>query len=299
MNRAKLKNYAWLSVAAALVTIALKSFAYWITGSVGLLSDAVESLVNLAAAIFALVILTIAARPPDDDHPYGHGKAEYFAGGVEGTLIFAAALSITYAAVRRLMVPQALEQMGLGLMICALASVVNGVVAWILLKKGREYNSITLEADAKHLLTDVWTSAAVIAGVGAVALTSWQPLDSLVALFAAANILWSGYQLVKRSVYGLMDSALPKCERDRINTVLEKYKAQGVQFHALRTHQAGARRFISVHVLVSGKLSVQQGHDIVEEIEQNLRGLFTDSTVMTHLEPNDDPLSWQDVGLDR
>ncbi len=299
MNRANLKKYAWLSVAAAVTTIALKSYAYWLTGSVGLLSDAIESVVNLAAALFALYILTVAARPPDEDHPYGHGKAEYFAGGVEGGLIFMAAISIAYAAVNRLVHPQALERMGLGLLLCTLASLVNFAVAMVLLKAGRRHSSIALQADARHLLTDVWTSGAVIAGVGAVALTGWQPLDPLVALFAAANISWSGYQLVKQSVLGLMDTALPAAEREMIKAVFGKYEGKGMKFHALRATQAGSRRFISVHALAPGSWSLQQGHDVAEAIEHDLRGLFEDVTVTIHLEPLDDPASWQDTGLDR
>jgi cation diffusion facilitator family transporter len=299
MNRAYLTKYAWLSIAAAIVTIALKSYAYRITGSVGLLSDAIESVVNLVAALFALYVLIIAARPPDEDHPYGHGKAEYFAGGVEGALIFVAAISIAYSAIGRLVHPQPLEQIGLGLIICTMASLVNLGVAMILLKNGKRHCSITLEADAKHLLTDVWTSAAVIAGVGAVALTGWLFLDPVVALAAAGNILWTGYQLMRRSVLGLMDSSLPAAERDEINLVIKKYEKKGIQFHAQRTHQAAARRFISVHVLVPGGWSVKQGHDTVEAIEHDLRCLFTDVTVTAHLEPIEDPVSWQDTGLDR
>lgn len=299
MNRSKLTRYAWLSIAAAVATIVLKSVAYWVSGSVGLLSDAIESVVNLVAAVFALIMLGIAARPPDENHAYGHGKAEYFAGGVEGALIVVAAVSIGYAAVERLIHPRELEQVGLGLLICAAASLVNLVVALVLLKNGRKHRSIALEADAKHLLTDVWTSGAVIVGVAAVTVTGWQALDPLVALLAAANILWSGYHLVARSVLGLMDSALPADELAMINAVLKRYSDRGIQFHALRTNQAGARRFVSVHVLAPGDWTIQQGHDLVERIEQDLRSLFDELTVMTHLEPLDDPASWADAGLDR
>jgi cation diffusion facilitator family transporter len=299
MERSSLTRYAWLSIAAAIVTIALKSFAYFLTGSVGLLSDAVESLVNLAAAILALSMLIIAARPADEEHPYGHSKAEYFASGAEGTLILVAAISIAVAAVQRILVPRAIEQLGAGLAVSAFASAINLVVARILLSVGKKQNSITLEADAHHLMTDVWTSVAVIVGVGAVALTDWQLLDPIIALAVAANIVRTGFQLMRRSIAGLMDTALPPEEYERVLKVLDKYKEQGVEFHALRTRQAAGRRFVSVHVLVPGRWSTHKGHHLVENVEADIRSVLAGVTVFTHLEPVDDPLSFQDIEIDR
>lgn len=300
MDRASLTRFAWLSVGAAIATIGLKSAAYWLTGSVGLLSDAIESLVNLAAALLALALLTVAARPPDEEHVYGHGKAEYFASGAEGTMILLAAASIAYTAIDRLFNPQTLEQTGLGLAMSAVASVINLAVARVLLKAGRDFNSITLEADARHLLTDVWTSLGVIVGVGLVALTGWAALDPILALAVALNIVWSGYGLLRRSVQGLMDTALPADERAAVVQVLDQFVAsEGIGYHALRTRQAGARRFVSCHILVPGSWSVQHGHHLLEQIEAGIRSRLTDVTVFTHLEPRDDPRSFDDMQLDR
>jgi len=299
MERSSLTRYAWLSIAAAVVTIGLKSFAYLLTGSVGLLSDAVESLVNLVAAIIALSMLIIAARPADEEHPFGHSKAEYFASGAEGVLIFVAAISIAIAAVQRILAPRAIEQPGAGLAVSTFASAINFIVARILLSVGKKQNSITLEADAHHLMTDVWTSVAVIVGVGAVAITDWELLDPIIALAIAANIVRTGVQLVRRSIAGLMDTALPPEEYDRVLRVLEKYKEQGVEFHALKTRQAAGRRFVSVHVLVPGRWTTHKGHHLVENVEKDIRDALAGVTVFTHLEPVDDPLSFQDIEIDR
>ncbi|MFZ5809427.1 MAG: cation diffusion facilitator family transporter [Chloroflexota bacterium] len=298
-TRPSLNRYAWLSISAALLTITLKSLAYWFTGSIGLLSDAVESLINLAGASITLAMLIIAARPPDDQHNYGHSKAEYFASASEGILIFVAAVSIAVAAVRRLLSPQPLEQVGIGLLISVLASIINLIVARILLAVGKKYNAISLEADAHHLMTDVWTSVGVILGVSAVALTHWIILDPIIALAVAANILVTSVQLLRRSALGLMDTALSEEDQKLVTDVLDKYRTQGVQFHALRTRQAAGRRFVSVHVLVPGKWSTHKGHHIAEEIEADIRNTLSGSTVFTHLEPVDDPLSYQDVEIDR
>jgi cation diffusion facilitator family transporter len=298
-DRRSLTRYAWLSIAAAVATILIKTWAWRLTGSVGLLSDALESLVNLAGGIFALIMLTIAALPPDEHHDYGHSKAEYFASGAEGLLIVLAALCIGWAAVGRLLHPRDLELVGVGLLVSTGASVINLVVARILLKAGKLHRSITLEADGKHLMTDVWTSAGVIVGVGAVALTGWRILDPLLALAVAANIVWTGYKLLHTSILGLMDTVLPPEERARILEVLAGYERQGVQFHALLTRQAAGRRFISVHVLVPGEWTVARGHVLVEEIEGDIRTVLTGSTVFTHLEPMEDPASFQDQHLDR
>jgi len=298
-NRIKLTRFAWLSIGAAGLTIGLKVAAFFITGSVGLLSDAAESIVNLVGAVVALVMLTIAARPPDDEHAYGHGKAEYFSSGVEGALIVVAAFSIGYASILRLMNPQPIEDVGIGLAVAAIASAINFGVALTLKRAGKMYDSITLEADAQHLFTDVWTSIGVMVGVAAVGLTGWDWLDPVIALLVAVNILWTGYQLVRRSVLGLMDTALPLGELVKINGVLEQYKSQGVQFHAVRTRQAGARRFVSMHVLVPGDWTVQRGHQLLERIESDIRDKLRNITVFTHLEALNDPASYDDTKLDR
>lgn len=299
INRATLKRYAWLSVAAAIATIALKTAAYLLTGSVGLFSDAMESLVNLAGALMALAMLTVAARPADEEHTYGHGKAEYFSSGVEGTLILIAAVSIAVAAVQRFVTPKPLEQVGLGLGISVIASVVNLVVALVLLRTGKRYQSISLEANARHLITDVWTSAGVLLGVGAVAVTGWERLDPIVAMLVAANIIRAGVGVVRRSVLGLMDTALPPEELKQVRRILDSYSDTGVQFHALRTRQAGARRFLSIHVIVPGSWTVHQGHRFLENIEAEIRQRLQNVTILTHLESLDDPASWDDVSLDR
>jgi cation diffusion facilitator family transporter len=299
MNRSMLKRYAWLSIAAAIATIGLKAVAYLLTGSVGLLSDAIESVVNLLGATIALLMLSVAANPPDFEHPYGHDKAEYFASGVEGTLIVIAAISIGVAAAGRLLQPQPLEQIGLGVTVSIVASAINFGVARILLRAGRHYRSIALEADGRHLMTDVWTSVGVVVGVGAVAVTGWQLLDPIIALIVAANIIWVGYRLLKRTVSGLMDTALSVGEQDRIRGVLAQYTQEGILFHALRTRQSGARRFVSMHVLVPGSWTVHQGHQMLERIEGDVRQELPNITVFTHLESLDDVASWQDITLDR
>lgn len=298
-DRSVLTRFAWLSICAAALTIALKFGAYVLTGSVGLLSDAIESTINLIAAGMALWMLTIAARPPDESHLYGHGKAEYFSSTVEGVLILAAAGGIAYTAVERLLHPLPLQQVGLGLAISTLAALVNFGVARVLLGAGRQYRSITLEADAQHLMTDVWTSAAVLGGVGLVALTGWPALDPLVALGVAANIVRTGVLLIRRSVAGLMDASLPEQEHRQIEAVLERYAGKGIQFHALRTRQAASRRFVSVHVLVPGAWSVHDSHRIAEDIERDIREALGEAVVFTHLEPVEDEVSLHDISLDR
>jgi len=298
-DRGSLKRFAWLSIAAAVATILLKALAYWVTGSVGLLSDALESFVNLAGALMALAMLSLAARPPDANHAYGHGKAEYFSSGVEGGLILVAAISIGVAAVDRLFHPRPLEQVGLGLGVSVVASLVNLGVSVVLMRAARQYDSITLKANAHHLMTDVWTSAGVLAGVGAVAFTGWLWLDPVVALAVAANIVWTGVRIVHASVLGLMDTALPEAEQAAIVAVLDRYVTDEVKYHALRTRQAGPRRFASVHVLVPGAWSVAQGHDLLEKIEADLRAVLPMMTVDTHLEPLEDPAAHNDLDLDR
>lgn len=299
LDRRPLTRYAWLSIAAAVATLSLKGTAYALTGSVGLLSDAVESLVNLAAALVALAMLTVAARPPDDEHQHGHDKAEYFSSGVEGTLIVLAAVGIAVAAADRFIHPEPLEQARLGLAISAAGSVINFAVARVLFSIGRRYESITLEADARHLMTDVWTSAGVLVGVGLVALTGWLVLDPIVALLVAANIVYTGQRLVSRSVHGLLDTALPAVEGEAVNRVVAKYRGLGVEFHAIRSRQAGSRRFVSMHVLVPGAWTVLQGHQLLEDLEREIRGALPNCSVLTHLEPIDDPCSFDDIDLDR
>ena len=299
MQPASLQRYAWLSIAAALSTIVLKGIAWWLTGSVGLLSDAIESFVNLAGALMALWMLTLAALPADDGHAHGHGKAEYFSSAFEGFLIVLAALAIGYAAIERLLHPRAIEAVGIGLAVSVAASIINLVTARILLAAGRQYRSITLEADAHHLLTDVWTSAGVIVGVGLVWATDWLWLDPAIALLVAANIVWTGWQLMHRSAAGLMDASLAAPEVAQIEAVLDGYRRQGLDFHALRTRQAGSRAFVTMHVLVPGSWTVQQGHDWSERIEADIRRALPYVHVTTHLEPREDPLSEVDRGLDR
>ena len=299
MLPASVKRYAWLSIAAAVATIGLKTTAWWLTGSVGLLSDALESLVNLAGALMALAMLSVAARPPDDDHAYGHGKAEYFSSAFEGFLIVLAAAGIAYAAIERLLAPRPLDTVGLGLAINIAASGINLATGRTLLAASRVTRSIALEADARHLMTDVWTSAGVVLGVALAAITGWPWLDPAIALAVAANIVWTGWKLVHRSTEGLMDVALPAEELRRIDAVLDGYRAQGLDFHAVRTRQAGTRAFITLHVLVPGRWSVQQGHDWCERIESDLRRAVPHGHVTTHLEPIEDPVSQLDRELDR
>lgn len=299
VDRRFLTAFAWVSITAAILTIGLKTVAYFLTGSVGLLSDALESLVNLVGALMALTMLTIAARPEDEDHAYGHSKAEYFSSGVEGTLILIAAISIIIAAIPRLITPRPIEQALIGLSVSAGASIVNLIAAVILLRAGKKHNSITLTANAHHLLTDVWTSIGVLIGVGLVAFTGWQRLDPLVALLVAANIIWSGGRIVRESVLGLMDTALPRDEQEKIKQILDSYTQNGVEYHAFRSRQSGARRFVSFHVLVPDSWTVLQGHQLLEKIEADLRRAVPALTVFTHLEPLNDPSSWQDTTLDR
>ena len=294
-----LHRYAWLSIFTALATILLKSLAWWLTGSVGLLSDALESGVNLAGALMALAMLSLAAVPADDDHAYGHGKAEYFSSAFEGFLIVLAAISIAYAAIQRLLSPQPLEDVGIGLTVSVAASLLNLATARVLLGVGRRHNSISLEADAHHLLTDVWTSAGVIAGVGLVWLTDWLWLDPAIAILVAVNIVWTGWQLMRRSADGLMDASASPETLSAIEAALAPYRAEGLDFHALRTRQAGARSFATLHVLVPGEWTVQKGHDSLERIEADLRAAVPHLHVTTHLEPKNDPASMLDEGLDR
>ena len=296
----KLERYAWLSIAAAVATITLKALAWWLTDSVGLLSDALESVVNLAAALLALSMLRLAAAPPDADHPYGFSKAEYFSAGIEGALIVLAAAGIVWTAIPRLIAPRALDMPLAGLTLTVAASAINFGVARVLLRAGREHHSITLEADGRHLLTDVWTSAGVIAGVALVFITGWLRLDPIVAIAVALHILWAGFGLMRRSVRGLMDPAIAPDDQREVEKLIAEYaRRYGVSFHAVRTRQAGARRFVSFHLLVPDAWTVAQAHQLSEEIEARMRAMVPNAAIFTHIEPISDPASYEDQGLDR
>lgn len=293
-----LTRFAWLSIAAAVLTILLKLGAYFLTNSVGLLSDALESVVNLAAAIVALFALSIASRPADEEFAYGYSKVEFFSSGFEGGMILLAAGSIAVTAIPRLISPQPLEQVGLGLGVSVAASLVNLGVSRVLAQAGSRYRSITLEADSRHLMTDVVTTVGVLVGVLLVSLTGWQRLDPLIALLVAANILYTGFGLLRRAALGLMDRSLPLAEIKEIQQVLEPHKAKGVQFHALRTRSAAARGFVSMHILVPGSWSVQSSHQLAEDIEDEVRKKIPQVSVFTHIEPLEDPASWRDSSLE-
>jgi len=301
MGSPSLKKFVYISIAAAILTISLKLIAYLLTNSVGLLSDALESCVNLVAAVVALIMIRLAEKPPDQEHEFGHNKAEYFSSAIEGGLIVLAAGSIIWSAIPRIMHPQPLENIGVGLLVAVGASLINLAASRILIRNGKIHNSITLEADGKHLMTDVLTSGGVLLGIGLIKLTGWMRLDGIVAIGVALNIIWTGYQLLKRSALGLLDTSFPKDEMDSIRQVLEKYKQQNIQFHSLMTRQSGQRKFIFVHILMPGTMNIQQGHNIAEKVENDLRLLFpnTQTTAFTHLEPVEDPASMLDITIDR
>lgn len=291
--------YIYLSILAAIVTMAAKFTGYFLTGSVGLFSDAAESVVNLVAALVALWALNLAARPADEEHAYGHSKSEYFSSGVEGALILVAAIIIIVEAVPRLFNPQPIEQVGLGLSFSVFGAIINGTLAWFMLKAGKQQRSITLEADARHLFTDVWTTLGVLIGILLVSLTGWLIFDPIIALLVALNIVWTGMRLLHETGLGFLDTSLPREDQTIIQSILDKYREQGVVFHALRTRRAGSRRFVSFHVLVPGTWSVLKGHAMCEQIELALRRALPETTVFTHLEPREDPTSFEDQALDR
>lgn len=298
-RRRRLIRLITVSIAAAVATITLKVVAWQMTGSVGLLSDAAESVVNLVAALIALSVILWSTRPPDEEHAYGHEKADYLSAGFEGALILAAAVTIAWAAIDRLINPTGLTDVGIGLTISVAASLINLGVARMLVRAGQEEDSLTLVADGHHLMSDFWTSLGVVVGVALAWFTGWGPLDSIVALLVAVHIVRTGYSLVRESMGGLMDRALPEAERMAIDGVLAGHRGESVEFHALRTRKAGRRAFISLHVLVPGEWTVQEGHDFVEEVEGELRVAVAYATVFTHLEPIEDPASFADTGLDR
>jgi len=300
MNGGSARRYAVLSIAAAVFTIGLKLGAYYLTGSVGLFSDAAESVVNLVAAVAALWALTFAVRPPDEEHEFGHNKAEYFSSGLESALIIIAATWIGITAWGRLLDPQPLQNVGLGLSITLVAAALNGGVALVLLRAGRRLRSITLRADAQHLLTDVWTSLGVVLGVVMVHLTGWLVLDPIIGLVVAANIVWTGFRLLNDTAHGLLDMALPPEELEKISGVLSRHEGDDVHFHAVRTRVAGQRRFVSMHILVPGRWTVKRGHDLSEKIEKELAdALQGNTTFFIHIEPAEDPASFEDQSLDR
>lgn len=299
MRMTSARSYAWLSVAAALVTLTLTFAAYLLTGSVGLLSAAAELLVNVVASLVAVWALWLAARPADDVHTYGHTKAEYFSSGLEGGLIVLAAAAIVWTAVQHLIHPHALDRVGIGLAVGVLAAAINGGVALVLLRGGKRLRSITLEADGHHLLTDVWTTAGVLVGVALVGITGWYVLDPIIALLVAANIIWTGVRLIRASGLGLLDTALEPEDLRIIADTLAQFRERGIDFHAQRTRQAGTRRFVSMHVLVPGEWTVKRGHDICEDVEMAIHKALPDTTVFTHLEPREDPVAFEDQTLDR
>jgi len=286
--------YAWLSLATSIATIGLKFWAWWLTGSMGLFSDAVEALVNIVAALVALGVLTYSSHAPDREHNFGHEKAQYFSSGIEGALIFVAASAIIWGTVPRIAHQQELEQVSLGLALSVLAALANAACAWVMLRAARAHRSITLEADARHLLTDVWTTIGVFIGVVLVQATGWLRLDPIIALAVAVQILYTGWQLMVRSFEGLMDRAVPDEDRAVITGVLDTLRREGGDYHALRTRVAGAKSFVDVHVLVPGTMTVQAGHDLAERLENEIRARLPHVEVLTHLEPLEDPKSWDD-----
>lgn len=290
----------YLSIATAVVTILLKFYAYLVTDSVGLLSDALESLVNLFAAIFALIMLNLSERPADEKHEFGHSKAEYFSSAIEGALILVAAFSIIYSAIHRIIHPTELENVGVGLLFSLLASLLNLIVGLILIRNGKKHKSLVLEADGKHLMTDVWTSVGVIVGILLVRLTGWLILDPIIAILVALNIVYTGYRLISRSASGLMDAAIPEDELQKITSYLDSLKEEHITYHSLMTRAAGRRKFVSLHLLVPGKWTVKQGHDFADTVERTIENMFEEpTTVSTHLEPIEDPSSMNDIGIDR
>ncbi|MFN2136607.1 MAG: cation diffusion facilitator family transporter [Candidatus Promineifilaceae bacterium] len=294
-----LTRYAWLSVGAALLTLVLKFGAYQLTGSVGILSDALEGLINLAAAIVVLATLHYVERPPDESHEYGHDKAEYFSSGIEGTLIVVASAAILVTGLRRLLNPQPLEQVGLGLTVAIIAALINLLAGQIILRASRRYDSITLEADGRHLMSDVWTSAAVVGGVAAATVSGIEQLDPLIAIAIGLKIGWEGLHIFRRSVQGLMDTPIAREERETVESILNEHNGEGVRWHAMRTRQSGRRRFISVHLLLPDDWNVQRAHDLAEHLETEVAKAINGATLFTHIEPQGDPVAESDQQLDR
>jgi cation diffusion facilitator family transporter len=300
MKLTSLAKFLYLSIAAAIVTIILKFYAYHLTGSMGLLSDALESFVNLFAVLFALLMLRISQKPADEDHLFGHSKAEYFSSAAEGALILIAAFSIIRSAIPRIIEPAPLENINVGLLFSLLASVVNLVVGSVLIGIGKNRKSLVLEADGRHLMTDVWTSGGVIVGILLVKFTGWIIIDPIIAILVALNIIYVGYKLISRSASGLMDATIPEADLEKVTLYLDSLKVHEIEYHSLMTRVAGQRKFISMHLLVPGDWSVKQGHDWADIVEETIIGLFDEPvTVSTHIEPVEDPASMEDIGIDR
>jgi cation diffusion facilitator family transporter len=293
MTARSARPYTLLSIGAAIITMGLKLQAYRVTGSVGLLSDALESTVNLCAALIAFWALSVAAMPPDVEHPFGHSKAEYFSSGLESAFILIAALGIILTAVDRFFQPQPLTQLDFGVVLALVATGLNGGVAWVLLQAGKRLNSITLRADAYHLLTDVWTSIGVVVAIGLIRLTGWTWLDPVIALAVGLNIIWTGAHLLRETLSGLMDQSLPPDQLQLITALFVPHESQGLRFHLLKTRQSGSQSFVSFHVLVPGHWTVRQGHDLCESLETAIARQIVGAQVTTHLEPLEDPRSWQ------
>lgn len=277
--------YIKLSIVAACVCIVLKVSAWYFSGSVGLLSDALETTVNLASALFAFFILKKSYEPPDEMHPFGHSKAEYFSSAFEGSMIFIAAVIIIYTAIPRLINPQPLESLGIGLWFAVAGSIVNYAVAITLRRAGKRLNSIVLDADSRHLMTDVITTIGVIVGLIAVLFTNWLWLDALIAIGVALHILFEGYALLKDSVNGLMDEALPPSDVEKIESILKSYETKGIYYTRLRTRQAASQRFIVVNILMPDEWSVHDAHALLDEIEHKISDTIRNTNISTHLEP--------------
>lgn len=300
MTKKPLSFYAWLSVVAAILTITLKIAVYLSTNSVSFLSDALESFINLAAALLAVWMIRVSERPPDDDHEFGHDKAQYFSSGIEGTLIFLAAIGIIIAALNRIFLPQPIENISFGLAISFVATLINLGVGQLLIKVGKQNDSIVLEADGHHLMTDVWTSVGIIVAIFIVSLTGWLILDPIFALLVALSIALTGYKLIRRSVLGLMDTVIDAKSSEKAIKILEKQSENlGITYHAFRTRKSGARKFIYFHLLVPDEWSVKKGHQLAHEIEEEIVQSIHNSVVFIHLEPLKDPLSMDDVELFR
>lgn len=300
MKTVSLKKFIYLSIAAAIATIFLKFLAYQLTGSMGFFSDALESIVNLVAAVIALIMLNISEKPADKGHEYGHSKAEYFSSAIEGALILIAAFSIIKSSIPRIIEPRELENVSIGLFISLLASLINLAVGQILIRKGKRYKSMVLTADGKHLMTDVWTTIGVIVGIFMVEITGLLILDPIIAILVALNIIYTGYKLISHSAQGLMDAAIPDNELNKVTEYLDLLKGNNINYHSLMTRQAGQRFFVSLHLLVPGSWTVKQGHDFADQIEETIENMFEEPvTVTTHLEPVEDPASMRDIGIDR
>lgn len=292
--RKSIAKIMWISIVASVITIGLKWYAFLLTGSVGFMSDALESGINLLAAIVAFYSLAVAARPADKEHPFGHDKAEYFSSLAEGVLIVIAAFGIAYAAINRMYHPQPLESLDFGMLLSVAATLVNFVTARILLYFSRKHNSITIEADAHHLMTDVWTTVGIIAGIFLVKLTGWQLIDPIMAILVAISIVYTGIKLIIRSMDGLMDSQLSEKEMVQIREVLDRYKSEDVDYHALYTRRASAKQFITFHLLFPGEYTVHKAHELTKQIEYDIKTQLPYSDVFIHVEPLNDPDAFDD-----